>query len=68
MINLLSFINLPKKNNKKILKNKKKWITFAGKLNSAKGYDVFSKAITRILNKHPDWRAKIIIGDEKREK
>ena len=64
---LAVFYQSAKKNNKKILKNKKKWITFAGKLNSAKGYDVFSKAITRILNKHPDWRAKII-GDEKREK
>ena len=46
---------------------KKKWITFVGKLNRAKGYDIFSKSIVKILNKHPDWRAKII-GDEKREK
>ena len=26
-------------------KNKKKWITFVGKLNKAKGYDVFCKAL-----------------------
>ena len=50
-----------------LLKNKKKWITFVGKLNKAKGYDVFCKAIKEILNKNPDWKAKII-GDEKREK
>ena len=50
-----------------ILKNKKKWITFVGKLNKAKGYDVFSKAIVKVLNKNKDWKAKII-GDEKREK
>ena len=37
------------------------------KLNSAKGYDVFAKSIKKILNKYPDWKAKII-GDEKREK
>ena len=49
------------------MSNKKKWITFVGKLNKAKGYDIFSKAILKILNKYPDWTAKII-GDEKREK
>ena len=50
-----------------IIKNKKKWITFVGKLNRAKGYDVFAKSIRKVLNKHPDWKA-VIIGDEKREK
>ncbi len=50
-----------------LIKKKKKWITFVGKLNKAKGYDVFSKAIKKILNKHLDWKAKVI-GDEKREK
>ena len=49
------------------IKNKKKWITFVGKLNRAKGYDVFAKSIKKILNKYKDWKA-IIIGDEKREK
>jgi len=50
-----------------LINNKNKWITFVGKLNKAKGYDVFSKAIIKVLNKNPTWKAKII-GDEKREK
>ena len=45
---------------------KKKIISFIGKLNKAKGYDIFGKAIIKILNKHKDWRA-IVIGDEPRE-
>ncbi len=49
------------------IKNKKKWITFVGKLNRAKGYDIFGKAIIKILNKNINWVANII-GDEKREK
>ena len=56
-----------KKSNYSILKKKKKWITFVGKLNKAKGYDVFVDAIKKILDKYPDWIAKVI-GDEKREK
>ena len=64
---LVVFFQSAKKNNKSILKNKKKWITFVGKLNTAKGYDVFAKSIKKILNRYPDWKAKII-GDEKREK
>ena len=64
---LVVFFQSAKKNNKNILMKKKKWITFVGKLNSAKGYDVFAKAIKNNLNKYPDWKAKII-GDEKREK
>ncbi len=64
---LVVFFQSAKKNNKNILMKKKKWITFVGKLNSAKGYDVFAKAIKNILDKYPDWKAKII-GDEKREK
>ena len=42
-------------------------VSFIGKLNSAKGYDLFGKAITKILDKHPNWRA-VVIGDEPREK
>ena len=38
-----------------------------GKLNNAKGYDIFAKTIKLVLDKYPNWRAKII-GDEKREK
>ena len=37
-----------------------------GKLNKAKGYDLFGHAIIKILDKHPDWHAKIF-GDEPRE-
>ena len=48
-------------------KKKKKIITFVGKLNSAKGYDLFGGAILKILKKHKDWNA-LVIGDEPREK
>ena len=48
-------------------KNKKKIISFIGKLNSSKGYDIFGKAIIKILNKYKEWNA-IVIGDEPREK
>ena len=48
-------------------KKKKKIISFIGKLNSAKGYDLFGKAIIKILDKFPDWKANVI-GDELREK
>jgi len=50
-----------------VLQKKKNWITFVGKLNKAKGYDIFGKSIIKVLNKNPNWRAKIV-GDEKREK
>ena len=49
------------------LSKKKKLISFVGKLNSAKGYDLFGKAILKILDKYPDWNARVI-GDEPREK
>jgi len=48
-------------------KKKKKIITFVGKLNSAKGYDIFGNAIIKILDKYPDWKS-IVVGDEPREK
>ena len=64
---LLIYYQSAKKGKISFIKNKKKWITFVGKLNRAKGYDIFSKAIIKVLNKYPKWRA-IIIGDEKREK
>ena len=64
---LVVFFQSAKKNNVSILNKKKNWITFVGKLNKAKGYDVFAKSIKNILNKYPNWKAKII-GDEKREK
>ena len=55
-------------NKKKININKKeKIITFAGKLNKSKGYDLFGQAILKILNEFKDWKA-IVFGDELREK
>lgn len=47
-------------------KKKQKIISFVGKLNSAKGYDIFGKSILKILNKFPNWKS-VVIGDEKRE-
>ena len=64
---LLIFYQSAKKKNLSIMKRKKKWITFVGKLNRAKGYDIFARSIVKILNRFPDWQA-LIIGDEKREK
>ena len=46
---------------------KKNIITFVGKLNSAKGYDLFGNAVIKILNQYPTWKS-IVIGDEPREK
>ncbi len=48
-------------------KKKEKVITFVGKLNRAKGYDLFGEAIIEILNKHKNWKANVY-GDERREK
>jgi len=61
------FFQSAKKGNLNYLKKKQKWITFVGKLNKAKGYDLFGKAIIKILNKNRSWKAKIV-GDEKRER
>ena len=49
------------------IKKKEKIITFVGKLNKAKGYDLFGKAIIKILEKNPSWKS-IVVGDEPREK
>ena len=51
---------------KKISK-KRKFITFVGKLNNAKGYDIFRDAVSKILNSHNNWKA-FSIGDETRER
>ena len=48
-------------------KKKEKIISFIGKLNSAKGYDLFGEAIIRVLDNHKDWKG-VVIGDEPREK
>ena len=47
-------------------KKKKKIISFIGKLNSAKGYDLFGDAILKILEEFNDWKA-VVYGDEPRE-
>jgi glycosyltransferase involved in cell wall biosynthesis len=49
------------------LKKKQNIITFIGKLNSAKGYDIFGEAAIKILNEFPNWNVEVI-GDESREK
>ncbi len=46
---------------------KKKIISFVGKLNSSKGYDLFGEAILKILNIYSDWKG-IVIGNEPRQK
>ena len=46
---------------------KQKIIIFSGKLNSSKGFDLFGKAVLKILDKFPKWRA-VAIGNEPREK
>ena len=46
---------------------KKKIIIFVGRLNKSKGYDLFGKAVIKILNKYSDWKV-VAIGDEPREK
>ena len=54
-------------NKQKKLTKKNKYITFVGKLNMSKGYDIYREAIIKILNKYKDWRA-FSIGDESRER
>ena len=41
----------PSVNRQKVIK-KKKFITFVGKLNESKGYDLFKEAITKILEQN----------------
>jgi glycosyltransferase involved in cell wall biosynthesis len=45
---------------------KQKIITFIGRLNRSKGYDIAGKAIIKTLNSHKNWRA-VVAGNEKRE-
>ena len=51
--------------NKLIKKDQK--ITFVGKLNTSKGYDIYKDAITKILDEFKDWKA-YSIGDEDRKR
>ena len=64
---LLVFFQSAKKSNLHIIKKKKNIITFVGKLNRAKGYDIFAKAIVNVLNNNKKWSS-LVIGDERREK
>ncbi len=48
------------------ISKKKNLITFVGKLNRSKGYDLFGSAVTKILKKHKNWKS-IVIGDEPRD-
>ena len=50
----------------KIYKKEKK-ITFVGKLNESKGYDIFKESVTKILDEFDDWKA-YSIGDESRKR
>jgi len=47
--------------------NKKRIISFVGKLNRSKGFHLFGSVIVKILNKYKNWKG-IIVGDEPREK
>ena len=49
------------------LNKKEKIITFVGKLNKSKGYDIFGKSVIKILDEFKDWKV-FVIGDEPREK
>ena len=51
---------------KKIFPKEKK-ITFVGKLNESKGYDIYKDAVIKILNEFKDWKA-YSIGDESRSR
>ncbi len=53
------------KSKNKLRKEKK--ITFVGKLNISKGYDIYKDAITKILDEFNDWKA-FSIGDENRSR
>lgn len=75
-INLTNTQNLTKKTSvcfqssskvKINFRKKKNIITFIGKLNRAKGYDLFGKAIIKILDKYSNWKS-TVYGDEPREK
>ena len=51
--------------NKQKAKKKYKYITFVGRLNHSKGYDIFRKSIQKIMDEFPDWKS-LSVGDEER--
>jgi len=56
----------PAINQLKKFPKKDKLIIFTGKLNSSKGYDIFGKAVLKVLDNYPSWSARAI-GNERRE-
>ena len=46
---------------------KSNYITFVGKLNHSKGYDLYKNALIKILDMYPDWKG-LSVGDESRRK
>ncbi len=63
----LIVINQSAAKNKINFKKKEKIITFVGKLNRAKGYDLFGNAIIKILKRYKNWVA-YVVGDEPRDR
>ncbi len=57
----------PSIHREKKIYNKEKKITFVGKLNESKGYDIYRDAVIKILNEFKDWKA-YSIGDESRSR
>ena len=51
--------------NKQKATKKYKFITFVGRLNHSKGYDIFQKSIQKILDEFPEWKS-LSVGDEDR--
>ena len=50
----------------KKMPKKENIISFVGKLNKSKGFNIFGTSVLKILKKYKNWRA-IVIGDEPRE-
>ncbi len=63
----LIVINQSASKNKINFRNKENIITFVGKLNRSKGYDLFGNAVIKILKKYKKWTA-FVVGDEPRDK
>mgnify|MGYP006086725197 FL=1 len=57
----------PSINKEKKFHSKEKRITFVGKLNESKGYDIYKNAVLKILDEFNDWKA-FSIGDESRNR
>jgi len=51
--------------NSQVPSKKDNIITFVGRLNHSKGYDIYAKSIIKILNEFPGWKA-LSVGDEDR--